>query len=143
MLSPTRFLRTEREFDRLYSKMITRVSDDHGLSKIEVDILLFLHNNPGCDTARDIVEMRGIAKSYVSKTVDLLLQKGLLMASEDLQDRRVSRLSVQKSAVPIVQEAKAAQDSLIRIIYRDFTEEEIEQLSSIFTKITKNIKEAL
>ena len=72
--------------------MYKRQAEEWGLSRAEVDVLLFLQNNPGCNTAREVVELRGMAKSGVSKAVDALVRRGYLAAAPDGRDRRVVRL---------------------------------------------------
>ena len=48
-----------RTLKRAYDAALKPVAEAHGLTRNEVDVLLFLANNPGYDTARDIVELRG------------------------------------------------------------------------------------
>lgn len=143
MLTTRYFLKAGRQLEKLYTRSITQVSDAYDLTKVEVDVLLFLYNNPEYDTARDIVELRGIAKSYVSKAVDLLINKGFLQAETDAKDRRVSHLTIQALALPIVKEARLAQDKLIQTLYQGISEEEQERLENIFTKMAQNVQEAL
>ena len=54
---------------KLYTRMELEVCARHGLTRLETDILLFLANNPAYDTAKDIVEVRMIAKSHVSASI--------------------------------------------------------------------------
>lgn len=143
MLTTRYFLKAGRQLEKLYTRSITQVSDAYDLTKVEVDVLLFLYNNPEYDTARDIVELRGIAKSYVSKAVDLLINKGFLQAETDAKDRRVSHLTIQALALPIVKEARLVQDKLIQTLYQGISEEEQERLETIFTKMAQNVQEAL
>lgn len=143
MLTTRYFLKAGRQLEKLYTRSITQVSDAYDLTKVEVDVLLFLYNNPEYDTARDIVELRGIAKSYVSKAVDLLINKGFLQAETDAKDRRVSHLTIQALALPIVKEARLAQDKLIQTLYQGISQEEQERLETIFTKMAQNVQEAL
>ena len=63
---------------KLYCGLFTPMLERHGLTQLEVDILLFLANNPAYDTARDIVEKRHLAKSHVSVGVDALAARGML-----------------------------------------------------------------
>ena len=63
---------------KLYCNLFTPLLERQGLTQLEMDILLFLANNPACDTARDIVEKRHLAKSHVSVGVDSLAARGLL-----------------------------------------------------------------
>ena len=45
----------------IYDRLLMSVCEKHGLSYIEMTILLFLANNPTLNTAKDIVEKRHIA----------------------------------------------------------------------------------
>lgn len=67
-----------RSLFRLYDKMLKKVCTEHDLTVIEADIISFLQNNPGKDTAADIVELRMLSKGAVSKAVESLIQKSLL-----------------------------------------------------------------
>ena len=60
-----------RSLFRLYDKMLKKVCTEHDLTLIEADIISFLQNNPGKDTAADIVELRLLSKGAVSKGLNL------------------------------------------------------------------------
>ena len=49
-----------------------------GLAPNGVDILLFLANNPGCETAGAICRMRGLKPAIVSFHIDRLVGEGFL-----------------------------------------------------------------
>ena len=57
-----------RTLKRAYDAALKPVAEAHGLTRNEVDVLLFLANNPGYDTARDIVELRGLTKSHICQS---------------------------------------------------------------------------
>ena len=59
----------------------------------EMHVVLFLANHPAHDTARDVTELRGLAKSQVSAAVDLLAARELLRRQPDKADRRVIPVS--------------------------------------------------
>ena len=63
---------------RLYNLTLRDFGRANGLSQTEMDVLLFLHNNPDCNTARDMVHLRGLAKSNVSTALDSLRTRGLV-----------------------------------------------------------------
>lgn len=52
-----------------------------GLAPNGVDILLFLANNPGLDTARDVCTYRGLKPGIVSFHVEKLVQEGVSAAA--------------------------------------------------------------
>lgn len=62
-----------RSLIRLYDKMLKKVCTEHDLTVMEADVISFLQNNPGKDTAVDIVELRGLSKGAVSKAVESLI----------------------------------------------------------------------
>ena len=73
---------------KAYAHVIEPVCKKHKLTHNELDILLFLHNNPDFDRASDIVTKRGIAKSHVSMSVTSLEKRGLILRETDPNDRR-------------------------------------------------------
>ena len=62
------FLRSQG-LRKLYGQLFAPLLERLGLTQLEMDILLFLANHPWKDTARDIVELRYLAKSHVSSGV--------------------------------------------------------------------------
>lgn len=61
-----------------YSVYRKRIMAKFSLSAAETDIIMFLANNHGYDTAADISKVRRILKSQVSVSVKSLCEKGLL-----------------------------------------------------------------
>ena len=140
MLSTGEFLSITNLFNKLYSGSINVVAVEFGMSKVEVDVLLFLHNNHQYDTARDIVEYRHIAKSYVSKAVELLVKRGALSIREDEKDRRISHLEVTKEAAVPLKKALVAQAGVMEKIFRGITEEEKQMFEKILCRMSSNLE---
>ena len=72
---------------RLYNLTLRDFGRANGLSQTEMDVLLFLHNNPGYDTARDICTYRQLKPALVSLYIENLVQLGFL-AREGVPVRR-------------------------------------------------------
>lgn len=140
MLSTSEFLSITNLFNKLYSSSINAAAVEFGMSKVEVDVLLFLHNNPRYDTARDIVEYRHIAKSYVSKAVELLVKRGALLIREDAKDRRISHLEVTKEAALPLEKALEAQAAVMEKIFRGITAEEKQMFEKILCRMSSNLE---
>ena len=90
----TEVLVAVQKSDRVLNRMMTETARNLGVTKPEMDVLLFLYNNPQYDKAADVSELRFLAKSYVSKAVDLLQKRGYLQVQNDEKDRRVMRLKL-------------------------------------------------
>ena len=61
-----------------YELLSGEVCDRYGLTQMEYDILMFLHNNPQQNTAAEIVKIRKSTKSHVSTSLKKLENKGLV-----------------------------------------------------------------
>jgi len=85
-----------------------------GLAPNGVDILLFLANNPGLDTARDICTYRGLKPGIVSFHVEKLVQEGYLLRQPAPGDRRKCRLVCTEKAGPVVQRGRQVQEAFFR-----------------------------
>ena len=105
----TRLLQFSRQFGKFYAYQFAPFLERTGLSMREVHVLLFLANNPECDTARDVSEYRGISKSQVSQAVELLAAEGILRRAVDEEDRRVVHLSVTEDGAPLARECQEIQ----------------------------------
>jgi DNA-binding MarR family transcriptional regulator len=93
---------------KLYCGLFTPMLERRALTQLEVDILLFLANNPAYDTARDIVERRHLAKSHVSAGIEALAGRGLLERWKRADNRKTIHLRLTEAAGPVVAEGRAS-----------------------------------
>ena len=80
------------------------------LPQTAFDILMFLANNPGYQTASDVVEVRKLKANLVSVNVDRLVQEGYLVREADPGDRRRTLLRCTEEACPIIEQGRALQE---------------------------------
>lgn len=123
-----------------YARVLDPIVKRWDLTRNELDVLLFLYNNPGFDRASDIVHRRGIAKSHVSLSVSTLEQKGLLQRRSDENDRRTVHLILTQPAREAAMLGREAQTGFFRQIFAGLTQNELEQWIGIMEKITANIR---
>ena len=121
---------------RRYASALQPVEQAHGLTRNEIDVLLFLSNNPGYDTARDIVELRALSKS-----VDTLTRRGFLAGEQDRHDRRCVHLTLQSAAGQAVQDAQQAQQDFVLQLYQGMTPEEEQALNRALSRLVKNLND--
>ena len=123
-----------------YAQMQEPLCNAYGLTKTELDVLLFLANNPGLDRAADIVRIRQITKSHVSLSVTNLEQRGLLLRVFDPGDRRTAHLKLTEGALPIVREASRIQQEFFGRIFAGLSGEELAFWRTILDKLCRNIQ---
>ena len=123
-----------------YSEAEKTVMEQYGMTAIEVDVMLFLANNPQFDTATEIVRVRRIAKSHVSMAVSKLTARGFLEKFCDEKDRKKIHLRITESASPMVKDAQQFQKDFRASILKGFTEEEKNQMEAFVDRIAENIR---
>lgn len=133
-------LQLGQQLKRGYDVMCREVEQAYSLTRNEIDILLFLSNNPGCDTARDIVELRALSKSHVCKSVESLTRRGFLSGTQDERDRRCTHLRLLPAAAPAVEACRDVQRRFARRLYAGVTEEEHAAMDRVMQKIISNLR---
>lgn len=123
-----------------YSEAEKAVMEQYGMTAIEVDVMLFLANNPQFDTAAEIVSVRRIAKSHVSMAVSKLTARGFLQKLRDEKDRKKIHLRITENASPMVRDAQQFQKDFRASILKGFTEEEKQQMETFVDRIAENIR---
>lgn len=123
----------------LYARCVGKVCGKHRVTRMELDILLFLANNPRFDTATDIVETRYLSKSQVSASVKLLEERGFLRKEYAGDNRKTAHLRLCEAAFGVVADGRAAQENFVERMLRGFTEEEIGYMKRCFERIRENI----
>ena len=123
-----------------YAQLLDPLCDTWDLNKTEVDILLFLANNPGLDRAADIVRIRQITKSHVSLSVSNLEQRGFVYRTFDPEDRRTAHLKLREEALPVIREGNRIQQEFFSRIFAGLSEEELAFWRSILDRVCRNIQ---
>ena len=130
-------------FRSLYGMCVEPVCQSFGLTRTELDILLFLANNPKYDTAAEISDVRHLAKSHVSTSLKSLEQNGYIVKSSEDRDKRRIHLRLTKKADAVIQEGQNQQSVFANIVMDGFDAQERQQILSFLTRIKENIKNHL
>lgn len=138
--SPAQYFDTLSQARKSYTKSLEPLCKDRGLTHNELDVLLFLYNNPGFDRAADIVSHRGIAKSHVSLSVSMLEHRGLLQRSFAPGDRRTAHLHLTEEGQTIAQEGRALQQGFFTRLFQGITPEELELWQNLIQKVQNNLE---
>ena len=123
-----------------YSRLMDPICKKWNLTKNELDVLLFLANNPDLDRAADIVSNRGMSKSHVSLSITNLEKRGLLTRSEDPADRRTVHLRLTDASREIVQKGQTAQKMFFSYIHQGVSQEQIDLMMDFARRVSENIR---
>lgn len=123
----------------LYTQCVESVCAKHDLTRMELDILLFLANNPQFDTASDIIEKKRLTKSHVSTSIRSLEQRGFLSKSYTPSNHKTVHLSLCGAASEAVTDGQAAQQTFLCILFEGFSAEEHKEMQQFFSRMSSNI----
>lgn len=134
----TKILYSIKNINDLYYSLSVKVAYECGITKPEADILAFLNNNPTCDTAKDIVKLKGFSKAYVSKAVVPLLEKGFIKIDIDKSDRRCQHLKLTEKSKPIIKELYDMQNKFVNKITEGIDKKDIEKYLEVIQYFSEN-----
>lgn len=117
-----------------------KISAKFSLSSAETDIIMFLANNPGFDTASDISKIRKIPKSQVSMSVNSLYEKKLLEGFYKENNKKSIHLKLTKKADDIVLYGRKVQRAFAEKLFSGFTDDEKAEFTRLYLKICANIE---
>ena len=99
---PSELLTANKKIMHVYESFCTPLCKKYQLNQSDLDLILFIANNPMYNTAKDVCEIRGIKKGIVSVTTERLVQSGYLIRKNDIHDRRIQRLCLTEKCQPII-----------------------------------------
>ena len=123
-----------------YARLMDPICKKWELTRNELDVLLFLANNPEYDRAVDIVNNRGLSKSHVSLSISNLESRGFLRREEDATDRRTVHLHLEPPAMEIAEAGQMAQRRFFSYLHQGVTQEQIDLMIDFARKVNDNIK---
>ena len=118
-----------------------RIMEKFNLSAIEVDVLVFLVNNPQLNTASQIVKLRKMSKSHVSKAVRGLLGKRYLKSVSDPNDRKKILLYPADGAREAIAFSMKEQAAFAHNIAGSISPEEEDAFQTVIQTVCSNIAE--
>lgn len=126
-----------------YSALCKPLCQQLHLTQTAFDILMFLANNPGYQTASDVVEVRKLKANLVSVNVDRLVHEGYLLREADPDDRRRTLLRCTEKARPIVEQGRAVQERFADLLLAHTDETQRRAFFEMMELINNNLDEMI
>lgn len=123
-----------------YSRLLEPICKKWDLTRNELDVMLFLANNPDYDRAADIVENRGLSKSHVSLSITNLESRGLIRRIPDPLDRRTVHLQLTEEAKIITEVGTRRQKVFLDYLHQGVTQEQLDLMRMFAERVHENIK---
>lgn len=127
--------------EKRYALFRSTVTERFSLTAAEADILLFLANNPGRDTAAQIAKTRKIAKSHVSLAVKGLTERGFIEPYYEDGNKKSAHLRLLPPSREAVEAGRAMQEEFAALLFHGFSDSERAEFSRLNKKIAQNLED--
>ena len=114
--------------EKLRSIVLWELGEKYNLTQNEVEVLIFLYNNPELNTSKDIVKYRWTSKSLVCKSVRSLLDNEYLDPAADYDDGRVMRLIMPEKTREIAKDLAEKEKEFYDLIFDGITDKEMAEM---------------
>ncbi len=136
---PSELLTANKKIMHVYESFCIPLCKKYQLNQSDLDLILFIANNPMYNTAKDVCEIRGIKKGIVSVTTERLVQSGYLIRKNDIHDRRIQRLCLTEKCQPIIADGREMQTHFFTSITAGLTDEELKLYQELSEKIRNQV----
>ena len=136
---PEVILEWNGEFMHRSMRDFMRLMKESGLSMAQLSTLMKLYYNASCDIS-DVGVHLGVTNAAASQMVDRLVQQGLLSRTEDLQDRRVKRLTLTPHGRSLIGDSIQARKRWMEELTVSLTTEEQQSIINALTLLTETAR---
>lgn len=140
LLTASAMFANAARFADAYHAALSPLCAETGLPPAAADILLFLANNPGCETAGAICRMRGLKPAIVSFHIDRLVSEGFLLRQSVLGDRRKTALVLTEKAESVVERGRGLQKAFADRLIDGLSEEDLAHFRRCVAAFDRNIE---
>ena len=140
LLTASAMFANAARFSDAYHAALSPLCAETGLPPAAADILLFLANNPGCETAGAICRMRGLKPAIVSFHIDRLVSEGFLLRQSVPGDRRKTALVLTEKAESVVERGRWLQKAFADRLIDGLSEEDLAHFRRCVAAFDRNIE---
>ncbi len=130
-------------YKRLNERKIEKVMREYNLRKIDLEIMIYLKDCGGKNTAKDIAATEMFTKGHISQSVSRMRDFGYIEVKQDEKDLRLQHLKLTEGAKRILEDVMSVKQEVEECVFSGITEDEICLLQRVLQKINSNISAAL
>jgi DNA-binding MarR family transcriptional regulator len=116
-----------------------RYARSRGLSMSHISAIFFINRIGTCGVT-EIGDHLGVTSAAASQMLDRLVQQGLVLRAEDLDDRRVKRIELTEKGQEILEESIQARQGWLEDLAVSLTESEKQKIISSLKILVDKVK---
>ncbi len=126
---------------KYYADELKQRFKEENFSHNEIAILILLSNNKSITTCSQLTFFLGVSKGLVSRSVDSLIDRGLVSSVRDPADKRVQHIRLTEEAGKLIVKLKKEIEQINDKLLGDISEKEIAQMEATIMKIINRFKD--
>ena len=131
-----------RHFKKIMRQMNEPIRKKYDLKQVELEVLYFIAVYNGLAAMNVCMELF-LNKAQVSRAIDILEKRGLVVASKNQSDKRSVTYETTEAARPIVLAVDANEHYIESSLLRGFTLAEFEAFNGFIERIDENMERML
>ncbi|MCM1272443.1 MAG: MarR family transcriptional regulator [Clostridium sp.] len=131
------------KFRKLNEQRLESIMEKYDLRKIDMEIIIYLHNFENVKTAKDIAATEMFTKGHISQSVKRLKEREYITVTQDISDLRVQNLQITDKVLPVLEEIDRIKADMEACVFSGVTGEEIAVMKTVFDKMCDNINKML
>ena len=125
----------------VYKQLCQSVCDDAGILQGELNVLLFLANNPDKNTAMDIYKHAGMKQSILSTRIEKMVKEGYLVREPIPGDRRKIKLVCTEKAEPVIRIGRETQKRFMELLTDGIPKDDLSVCARVMKLMEQNLFE--
>lgn len=136
-------LKRYSQFREAYCKVCLQSLKNETFSPNEMNILVFLTNNPQINTQKELTVMLSVSKALICRSSESLEKKGYIQVVPDENDRRKVHLLVTKQAEPFIMKLQENMELFSRQVMDKIDPDEMRIYTKVFLQIQDEIDQMI
>ena len=124
---------------KLYDNSFDDLRIKYGLTMNEIMFLLYLDKNKANNTASEIVENLVTTKSHISKSIDSLAKRNIIIRIQDELDKKIIRLYISDTANDLLDDLRTREEIINRTITKGISSDDLEAFNRVLDQMKKNV----
>lgn len=124
---------------KLYDNSFDDLRIKYGLTMNEIMFLLYLDKNKANNTASEIVENLVTTKSHISKSIDSLAKRNIIIRIQDELDKKIIRLYISDTANDLLDDLRTREEIINRTITKGIPKDDLETFNRVLEQMKKNV----
>lgn len=125
--------------NKAYRKICYQAVEEYRFTPNEIEVMMFLSNNPGLDSASDIACYKNISKGLVAKSVESLCTKGFLDTKKDTKDRRLIHLILTEHSADVVKRLQRCRKDFVNMLQLGIPQEDLDAMDRVMARMSENL----